>query len=178
MKDYLAEDYVIGKAIGERLGKRVAVASGQVLNVSQNKSAGDFLKRYVRWSIIHRTAVEPVTYFAQALLNPLPIALLALLLHPAGWTLAVAAGVMLAKIALDLATVRAFRPRTLGWSALAAIPVKDLLLFGAWVNGLFRSTVNWRGNQLRVTTGSRLVPAGALEVEGDLEEAEETELAA
>ncbi len=45
------------------------------------------------------------------------------------------------------------------WPRIAlAVPVKDALLFAAWVHGLFTDTVDWRGNKLKVMPGSRLVP--------------------
>jgi len=74
--DFLAEDYAIGCAISPSLG-RVAVARLPVLNVAVERSVNSFWGRYARWSVIHRTAVTPLTYLAQALLNPWPLSLLA-----------------------------------------------------------------------------------------------------
>ncbi len=36
--------------------------------------------------------------------------------------------------------------------------LKDALLFVTWLHGLVARTVVWRGNRLRVHSGSRLVP--------------------
>ncbi len=167
MKDYLAEDYVIGLRVGQVLGKRVAVARSVVQNVSRKKSPRDFLKRYRRWSIIHRTSIELGTYLAQALLNPFPLALIAAAFHPSGPTLLAAVAVCVLKTALDFATAWSLHPRAFGLSAALAVPLKDALLFAAWVNGLFETTVDWRGNALRVGPGSRLMPLDVETSEAD-----------
>ncbi|MHB8872783.1 MAG: glycosyltransferase [Myxococcaceae bacterium] len=161
MKDFLAEDYVIGQRVSALLGKKVAVARGLVINVSQRKSPRDFLKRYVRWSIIHHASLELGTYFAHALMNPLPLALLAAALYPSGSTLLAVLAVGVLKALIDVAAARSLRPSAFGLVAMAAVPLKDVLLFAAWVNALFQSTVNWRGNLLRVGPGSRLYPVEA-----------------
>ena len=41
------------------------------------------------------------------------------------------------------------------------MPVKDLLVAGIWVVGLFRTTICWRGHRLRVGPGSHLTPVEA-----------------
>lgn len=163
----LAEDYVIGVKLMQRKA-RIVVAQLPVLNLSRDKGVRDFLARYVRWSVIHRTAISAGTYLAQALLNPMPLALLGLLLHPSVPGAVVFAAVLLLKGVVDVSCTRLLREEPLGLRALASVPLKDLLLFGAWVNGLFSRKVNWRGNRLRVTTGSVLLPPeGGLPSEDD-----------
>lgn len=169
MKDFLAEDYFIGVRVSEILGKRVAVARGVVINVSKQKTPSDFLKRYVRWSVIHRSSLELGTYFAHALMNPFPLALIAAALCPRGSTLLAAGAVGVLKVAIDLAAARSLRPGRYGPLALLAVPLKDILVFAAWVNALFQTTVDWRGNALRVGPGSQL---SAL-VEGDAAEVDQ-----
>ena len=68
VKDVLAEDYVMGQMISARLGKRVpgAVARTPVTNHSRGRSVADFVRRYQRWSVMHRQAVTPMTYVGQA----------------------------------------------------------------------------------------------------------------
>lgn len=160
VKDVLAEDYVIGQWVTQKLGRKVVVARTPVFNVSLKKSVDAFFQRYLRWSVIHRTAVSPGTYGAQALLNPAPLALLGALLAPSMLTAMVAMAVVLGKVAVDLATFRALRPEPVawGWSTASAVAVKDALLFVAWCNGVLCRTVNWRGTRLRVMAGTRLAP--------------------
>jgi hypothetical protein len=44
-----------------------------------------------------------------------------------------------------------------------ALPLAGVLLGAAWAEGLFRRTIVWRGNRLRVGRGTRLEVEGALE---------------
>lgn len=159
--DVLAEDYVIGGWVQGKLKKRVFLARSPVENVSQRKRVGDFFQRYRRWSVIHRTSISLPVYLAQGLLNPAPFAFLALILAPSQLTLAAAAGVLLAKILLDIAHVALLRPQPVSareFGLLLALgPLKDGLLFIAWLNGFVERHVRWRGKKLRVTKGSRLL---------------------
>ncbi len=161
VKDVLAEDYVIGQWVTRKLGRRVVVARTPVFNVSLRKSVSAFFQRYLRWSVIHRTAVSPSTYLAQALLNPVPLAVMGALLLPSPTTGMVATVVLLGKVAVDVATLRALRPESVPWDAVPGVLVKDALLFASWWYGLFFRTVNWRGTKLRVAPGTRLVPLRA-----------------
>jgi ceramide glucosyltransferase len=157
-RNHLAEDYVLGAKVASQLGKRVAVCQLPVYNVSQNRSVKDFFNRYLRWSVIHRTAISFPTYLGQGFLNFVPFGVLGFLAHPT-----VKAGVAVVlmaayKIFLDVATARQFRQEKFGLRVIPAALLKDALIFAAWVNGLYDRNVVWRGNKLRVHHGSRLVP--------------------
>ncbi|AGC46535.1 glycosyltransferase [Myxococcus stipitatus DSM 14675] len=158
VRDVLAEDYVIGQWVTRKLGRRVHVACTPVFNVSLEKSVRAFFQRYLRWSVIHRTAVTPPTYVAQALLNPSPLAVLGALLSPTHEAVAVALAVVLGKVVVDLAAFRALRPQPVSWRCAPAVLAKDVLLFVAWWHGVFFRTVDWRGTRLRVGPGTRLLP--------------------
>ncbi|MFL5357597.1 glycosyltransferase [Archangium sp.] len=160
VRNVLAEDYVIGRWVTRRLGKRAVVARSPVYNVSRQKSVSAFFKRYVRWSIIHHTCIPTPVYLAQSLLNPLPWALLGALLSPSVLALCVVGGVALVKLVHDVTVFHLSRPgQPTPWTVLPAVLLKDALLFVAWTNGLFARTLDWRGTTLRVLPGSRLVPA-------------------
>ena len=62
------------------------------------------------------------------------------------------------KPTLDAVAFSRLRRELFSWRAFGVVWVKDLLLFLTWVYGLFARTVVWRGNRLRVHSGSRLVP--------------------
>jgi ceramide glucosyltransferase len=162
----LAEDYVIGVKLMQRKAG-IYVAHLPVLNLSRNKGVKEFLARYVRWSVIHRTAISPITYLGQSLLNPMPLAAIGLSLQPSVPGAVMFATVLLLKSFIDVACTKLLRTEPVGLWALASVPVKDVLLFGAWVNGLFSRRVNWRGNRLRVTTGSVLLPPDGEQAPGD-----------
>jgi ceramide glucosyltransferase len=153
----LAEDYVIGTDVTGKLGLRVAIARRPVVNVAVHRSVGSFFRRYLRWGVIHRTAVRLPTSLCQGLLNPWPLTLLAFLAAPSRVSAGLCLGCLGLKALIDLsAAARLGCPLSL--AALPAVPVKDLLLFVAWANGLVSRTVDWRGSRLRVGDGSRLLP--------------------
>jgi ceramide glucosyltransferase len=157
-KDYLAEDYVFGRRITAELGKRVVISRSPILNYSRRKTVGDFTRRYARWSVIHRTAVQPHTYLAEALINPLPLAALACLAHPAAAPVSALAALAGLKAAIDLSTAAALAPGVFRARNAWAVWLKDGILFATWVRGLACRTILWRGNRLRVGAGSRLRP--------------------
>lgn len=163
--DVLAEDYVIGQDVTQKLGRTVAIARTPVMNVAVHRTVTSFFQRYVRWSVIHRTAISLPTYLSQALLNPWPLLVLAAALEPSRLTVGLAGAGFALKAAIDLSAARALRCGPLGARAVAAVALKDLLLFIAWCNGLVSRSVRWRGNTLRVTYGSRLVRPAELRVE-------------
>jgi ceramide glucosyltransferase len=105
--------------------------------------------------------VGPWLYAAQVIHNPLLFATLALFVAPGSWTAAAWLTVAGVRALLDGAAGEALRPTGFRASQLLRVPVKDLLLGLAWVEGFFQRTVNWRGNRLRVLPGTRLAPPGA-----------------
>jgi ceramide glucosyltransferase len=154
----LAEDHALGKRIRSELRAGVAVSSLPVWNIAVEKSLGHFFGRYLRWSVIHRTAISLPAYLAESLLNPIPLAVIGYALRPtagAATTLAVCA---VLKPTLDAVAFSRLRRELFSWRAFGVAWLKDLLLFATWVHGLFARTVVWRGNRLRVHSGSRLVP--------------------
>lgn len=157
VKDLLAEDYVLGKWVRERLGKRVDVARHCVVAVSTHKHVGDFYARYKRWSVIQRSLVSLPVYASQLLLHPGPLALAGGLLWPRPRALALAGAVVGLKAACDLAVASAMRPSRPPWRTFPSLPLKDTLLFAAWARGLVWHSVEWRGHRLRVGSGSRLL---------------------
>ena len=82
VKDVLAEDYVLGRMVSRRLGKRVAVARRPIVNVSQRRGLSDFTGRYTRWSVLHRTTTGRSVHLLQATLNPVLLGAVALLADP------------------------------------------------------------------------------------------------
>jgi ceramide glucosyltransferase len=166
--DVLAEDYVLGRRVARELGKRVVVAHRPVWNVSQGRSVRDFLARYRRWAVIHRHMVGTLVYSGELVLNPLVLSLLALALAPSRAHLGFALAVLLGRAAVDALAASSLRPTPLRPLQLAALPLKDGLLAAAWLHGLLRSTVDWRGNRLRVLPGTRLArPAGEPVLDGE-----------
>jgi ceramide glucosyltransferase len=152
----LAEDYIIGRDLVQRLGLEVAIARRPVWNVAVRRSVGSFFKRYLRWGVIHRTAVSLPTSLAQGLLNPWPLTLMALALSPSALTAWACALTLGAKTLIDLSSARRLGC-PLSLACLPAVAIKDVLLFVTWAHGQVSRTVDWRGTRLRVTAGSVLL---------------------
>ncbi len=169
VKDVLAEDWALGVMVPAVLGKRVAVARVPIENVSERRAVREFAGRYRRWGVLQRQAVGRVPYVAQALLNPVMLAVLAAAAAPGRTTLAALCAVSAAKTALDGAAARSLRPGGFRLAQLAWIPAKDLVFGAAWLHGLVRRDVVWRGSRILVARGTRIerpVPSMDVAVEG------------
>jgi ceramide glucosyltransferase len=160
VKDLLAEDFVIGQMVPRLLGKRVELASRPVQNVVQDRTVVQFFHRARRWAVLQHALVGPWLHAAQAIHNPVLFATAALIVAPAPWTAAAWLTVAGVRALLDGAAGAALRPHGFRPGQLVRVPVKDLLLGLAWMEGFFRRTVNWRGTRLRVLPGTRLAPPG------------------
>lgn len=158
VKDLLAEDYVIGQMVPKLLEKRVELASRPVQNVTQDRTVAQFFHRARRWAVLQHALVGPWLYAAQIIQNPVLLATLALAADPAPWTVAAWVAVAGARALLDGAAGSALRPGGFNPAQLMLVPVKDLLLGMAWIEGFFRRSVDWRGTRLRVLPGTRLAP--------------------
>jgi ceramide glucosyltransferase len=159
VKDVLAEDFVLGRMIPERLGKRVVLARSVVRCVSLRRSVGSFVKRYARWSVMQHQCAGLAAYWGLLLLNPMLLATAALAVAPNRLTAAAWVVCAATRIALDATAGRLLRGRAFATWALPLAPLKDLLVAGAWLYGLTNRTIEWRSHRLVVLRGSVLHPA-------------------
>jgi ceramide glucosyltransferase len=153
-KDLLAEDQRLGRALN-RAGYKTVICRTPVANVQRTKSFLHFWRRHTRWAMIRYRVVSPGVYL-EPLLNPTVFALayLASAWHqPAAWFLA-AASMLLSMVYTSALVSLCRQPMPLRWLLLT--PVRDVLLFAAWVAGRFIDTVDWRGHVLTVGPETRL----------------------
>ncbi|MGB8930804.1 MAG: glycosyltransferase [Anaeromyxobacteraceae bacterium] len=158
VKDVLAEDYVIGRWITGRLGKRVVLARTPVVNVNEQRRVADFYGRYARWSVMQRKAVGLPIYLSQLMLNPILLGLLGLAARPSPAALLAFLALCAVKTAIDGASGRLLRGAGFFPADLLLVPVKDVIFGAAWLHGLLRDDVVWRGKRLRVRRGTWVSP--------------------
>ena len=154
VKDVLAEDWRLGVLVSSALGKRVAVAHVPVEDVSARRTLGEFARRYARWSVLQRQAVGRLAHAAQIVLNPVLLAVLAALADPRRDAFLALLGACALRAALDAACAAELRPGGLSPQQVALVPLKDLVVGAAWLWGLVRRDVAWRGNRLLVGPGT------------------------
>lgn len=154
--DYAAEDFAIAQAVRHQ-GLRNVIATSPVWNVALHRSVRSFFERYRRWAVLQRTGVSLPVSLAHGLVNPWPLSLIAWALSPTPVTALATTVILAARIGLDLSTARAMQLTPIPAVAALVVPLKDVLLFLAWVEALFRRTIVWRGNRLEVAPGGKLV---------------------
>jgi ceramide glucosyltransferase len=159
VKDVLAEDFVLGRLIPERLGKRVVLARTVVSCVSVRRSVGGFVRRYARWSVMQRQCAGLPAYLGLLLLNPVVLGAVGLLLAPSGHHAAALGAFCAARVALDVAAAGLLGREPFRARALLAAPLRDLLAGAAWAHGLTSRVIEWRSNRLLVLRGSALQTA-------------------
>jgi len=151
VKDFLAEDFVMGKLASER-GDGVILSSYVIEHRIGAQKLGANLKHRLRWNRSTRRS-RPAGYVGQLFINPLPLALLLWLVQPGWWPLvlatvllrAAAASVTAGYVLHDRLTARLF------W----LVPVQDLLSFAMWAAGFFGNTILWRGRKYYLRADGR-----------------------
>lgn len=154
LKDYLAEDFVMGKRAAE-LGWRVILSSFVIEHRIGSQPFAANLKHRLRWNRSTRRS-RPWGYIGQVFTHPLPLALLLLVVAPAWWPVlpitaafrALAAHATAARVLRDPLTHRYW------W----LIPLEDLASFLLWLAAFFGNTVQWRGRKYHVLRDGRFHP--------------------
>ena len=69
VKNVLAEDFVLGRAVVERLGKRVVLGRAVVQCVSVRRALAGFAQRYARWNVMQHQCAGLMAYIGLLLEN-------------------------------------------------------------------------------------------------------------
>jgi ceramide glucosyltransferase len=151
LKDYLAEDFVMGK-FAAAAGHGVILSSYVVEHHIGSTTLRENIAHRVRWTRSTRRS-RPAGYVGQLFTMPLPIALLVCLAVPTWWpvlpvTFAVRA------LAAYVVSARVLHAR-INWFLL---PIEDLIGFCFWIAGFFGNTILWRGRRYLLFPDGRFEP--------------------
>jgi ceramide glucosyltransferase len=159
VKDFLAEDYIIGERM-HRHGRKVVLSSHAINNVNEYWSVRRFIGRHVRWGRL-RWRIGGIRYFSELLSNAVFMSALPVIALPlTKLTLLFAAAVCIAKIACDILIGRRLRSDMHPLRYLLS-PAKDLIIGLAWFVPIVSNTVVWRGNRYIIGKHSLLSPCPA-----------------
>jgi len=148
LKDYLAEDFVMGKFAAEA-GHGVILSSYVVEHHIGSTTFRQNVAHRLRWARSTRRS-RPLGYAGQLLTMPLPLALLACLAAPSWWPVLPLAFVVRA-VAAYTVSERVLRSKV-NWLPL---PVEDLIGFCFWIAGFFGNTISWRGRRYQLFSDGR-----------------------
>ena len=150
LKDYLAEDFMMGKLAAEH-GYGVILSRNVVEHRIGNQDLrANFIHR-LRWNRSTRRS-RPLGYIGQLFTNPLPIAILMIAVQPAWWPLLIPTVVL--RGAAAWATSRLVLKSNPNW---LRVVLQDLLGFLFWIAGFFGNTILWRGRRYKLLSDGRFV---------------------
>ena len=148
LKDYLAEDFVMGALAAER-GFNVQLSRYVVEHRIGSEPAGENFAHRLRWNRSTRRS-RPAGYVGQVFTNPLPWAMVLWVLAPAWWPLA-ALALTLRIVAAYYVAERVLQARVQPLLLVA----QDWLSLAFWVAGFFGNTIEWRGRRYRLEADGR-----------------------
>lgn len=154
-KNFLAEDYIMSEAI-QKLGLKVTLSSHFVNNINQHWDVAKFLNRHSRWAKMRKTS-NLLYYLSEVLSNPISIAVLFALVFPSAFSQMTLCITLFIKVLIDGLIIHRVHS-DLRFYHLGLIPLKDLLIGLTWLTPFFSRTVKWRGNLLKITKNTKLLP--------------------
>lgn len=164
VRDVLAEDYVLGEMF-HAAGLPVCLSATPCFNVNQRADLARFVRRHSRW-LQMRAVIDKRAFFADILAYSTAWAFL-------GWSFAMAVGgrelvlyasasltvILMVRAWLDQIVLRQFRESGMPWWVRLTAPlVRELLLFFVcWPIGLVSRRVRWRGTDMCLYSGSKMI---------------------
>ena len=148
LKDYLAEDFVLGKFAAEA-GHGVILSSYVVEHHIGSATLQQNVEHRLRWARSTRRS-RPAGYVGQLFTMPLPLALLVCAALPAWWPV-LPLTIIVRAVAAYTVSACVLRAK-INWPLL---PIEDLLGFCFWVAGFFGNTISWRGRRYRLFSDGR-----------------------
>jgi len=153
LKDYLAEDFVMGKFAAEA-GLGVILSAGVVEHHIGSTDFVDNAVHRLRWTRSTRRS-RPWGYAGQLFTMPLPLALGLVAADVSYWPFALAA-LAVRFLAAYVISARVLHVK-LNWLLL---PVEDLAVCCFWLAGFFGKTILWRGRRYKLHSDGRFELVG------------------
>jgi ceramide glucosyltransferase len=151
LSEFLAEDFVLGKAVAEK-GWKVLLSSYVIEHRIGSAAFAVNARHRLRWYRSTRRS-RPAGYVGQIFTNPLPLAVLLATIWPAWWPVLPLTAAMRALAAH--ATAGRVLHDPLSARLWYLVPLQDFLSFAFWVAGFFGSTITWRGRRYTVLADGR-----------------------
>ena len=151
LKDFLAEDFVLGQRAAER-GLGVALSSYVIEHHIGGQPFKPNAGHRIRWCRSTRRS-RPAGYVGQVFTNPVPLVLALLLAAPSWWPLCVAT--IAARAAAAVAVAGHVLHDPLCARNWWLVPLSDLANFAFWIGGFFGNTIAWRGRIYFLRTDGR-----------------------
>ncbi len=156
LRNYLAEDYLMGKMYRKH-GYKVVVAPHIISTTNHSWTLKRFLNRHTRWAQLRWNLNKPA-YFGELLVNfsfwSLLFAVVSGFSYEASLVTALCWGAKIVGDSYVNATLRS----GLGLRHCLAAPVKDLVIASTWPVPLVNRRTKWRGNPVRITHNTLLLP--------------------
>ena len=148
LKDYLAEDFVLGKFAADA-GHGVILSSYVIEHHIGSADLRDTAAHRLRWARSTRRS-RPLGYLGQLFTMPLPLAIVLCAVNPHCWP--VLLGALIVRVAAAyVISARVLRAH-INWLLL---PVEDITAFVFWLAGFFGNTIVWRGRRYRLYSDGR-----------------------
>ena len=151
VKDYLAEDFVMGKLAAE-CGDGVILSSYVIEHRIGSQKFATNVKHRLRWNRSTRRS-RPAGYVGQVFTNPLPLAVLLWAARPDWWPLVAITAIFRAAAGWATAGLALRDPLTLRLWWL--VPLQDAASFLGWIGGFFGNTILWRGRKYHLLRDGR-----------------------
>jgi ceramide glucosyltransferase len=148
LKDYLAEDFVMGKFASDA-GHGVILSSYVIEHHIGSADLRHSAAHRLRWARSTRRS-RPLGYLGQLFTMPVPLALVLCAINPPWWP------ALLLTFAVRLLAAYTISARVLhariNWLLL---PIEDINGFFFWLAGFFGNTIVWRGRRYRLYSDGR-----------------------
>ena len=148
---YLAEDFVLGQKSAEA-GWKVILSRFVVEHRIGSQPFQVNMAHRLRWNRSTRRS-RPLGYVGQVFTNPLPLALIVVLIQSGLWPALIFTVALRVWAALEVAVLTLKeRPSARLWLLL---PIQDVLSFVTWIAGFFGNEIRWRGRRYRLLSDGR-----------------------